>query len=245
MCSAPVSDDTDPEEVRLTGATWESVSRRGARSLNADAAATHTDPGTGRTAFVVADGIGNHLLAVRAARMVAAVAARVATADGARAGILAAQAELLRQFPQSEADSVLVVAVLPAGDGPADIAWVGDCRAYRWNGRVLHQITVDHTVAEFWRIRGQQPPPRLNHLVTTSARTVRAADIGQAGTGSSSGRLLLSTDGVHKRLDIATIKAVLANSASATLAADTLVQSALHAGGTDNATALVADRRPR
>ncbi|MEU7143747.1 serine/threonine protein phosphatase [Nocardia sp. NPDC046473] len=247
MCSAPVTDGPDPEVVRLTGTTWESLSRRGSRSLNADAAAAVTDPGTGRTAFVVADGIGDHLAAARASRTAAEVAARVGARTGARAGILAAQAELLRQFPQSEADSVLVVAVLPSAgrpDGPGDIAWVGDCRAYRWNGRVLHQITTDHTVAEYWRARGLGPPPRLDHIVFTSARTVRPADIGTATTGSSTGRLLLSTDGVHKRLDMASIKAILAEEKSPAIAVDTLVDGALRAGGTDNTTALVADCRP-
>ncbi|WP_405164069.1 serine/threonine protein phosphatase [Nocardia sp. NBC_01499] len=247
MCSAPVTDGPDPEVVRLTGTAWESLSRRGSRSLNADAAAVAADPAAGRTAFVVADGVGDHLAAVRAARTAAEVAARVGAHSGAHAGILAAQSELLRQLPQPEADSVLVVAVLPSPgqpDGPCDIAWVGDCRAYRWNGRVLHQITIDHTVAEFWRSRGYGSAPRLDHIVTTSARTVRPADIGTATTGSSTGRLLLSTDGVHKRLDMATIKAILANQKSPANAADTLVDSALRAGGTDNTTALVADCRP-
>ncbi|WP_378729808.1 PP2C family protein-serine/threonine phosphatase [Nocardia brasiliensis] len=246
MCSAPATDGPDPDLVRLTGATWESVSRRGSRSLNADAAAAVTDSVTGHTAFVVADGVGDHLSAVRAARTAAAVAAVFGARGGASAGILAAQRELLRQFAQSAADSVLVVAVLPTADGPdapCDIAWVGDCRAYRWNGRVLHQITTDHTVAEFWLARGHCPPPRLNHLVTTSVRTVRAADIGRATTGSSTGRLLLSTDGVHKRLDIAAIKTVLAAEESPATVAETLVDNALRTGGTDNATALVADRR--
>ncbi|PXX71096.1 serine/threonine protein phosphatase PrpC [Nocardia tenerifensis] len=247
MCSAPATDGSDTGAIRLTGTTWESLSRRGSRSLNADAAAAVADPVTGRTAYVVADGVGDHLAAARAARTVADVAARVGARSGAHAGILAAQEELLRQFPQSEADSVLVVAVLPSTgrpDAPADIAWVGDCRAYRWNGRVLHQITTDHTVAEYWRAHGWGPPPRLDHVVITSARTVRPADIGLATTGSSAGRLLLSTDGVHKRLDMPAIKAIVADESSVARAADTLVDSALRTGGTDNTTALVADCHP-
>jgi protein phosphatase len=221
------------------------MSRSGLRSVNADAVTTCTDLTMRRTAFVVADGVGDHLPAARAARTVAAVAARVGAHLGAKAGILAAQQELLREFPQSEADSVLVVAVLPSDarpDEPCDIAWVGDCRAYRWNGRVLHQITTDHTMAEFWRARGLVPTPRMKHLVTTSVRTTRPIDIGHAVTGSSTGRLLLSTDGVHKRLGMATIKSILADATTAELAADALVNTALRAGGTDNATALVVDR---
>ncbi|WP_308015244.1 PP2C family protein-serine/threonine phosphatase [Nocardia coffeae] len=217
------------------------MSRRGLRSLNADAVSSWTDPSTGTSAFVVADGVGDHLPAARAARTVAAVAARTATQAGAADGILAAQAELLRQFPEKEADAVLVVAVVPPADGPCDIAWVGDCRAYRWNGRVLHQITTDHTAAEYFRSLGRNPARRFEHLVITSARTVTPEAIGRATTGSSHGRFLLSTDGVHKPLSMTEIKETLVGCATPAITAEALVEGALRAGGSDNTTALVVD----
>ncbi|MFI6868853.1 PP2C family protein-serine/threonine phosphatase [Nocardia sp. NPDC050406] len=230
--------------TRLGRVAGQAVSRRGRRTINADAVATVSDARTGRSAFVVADGVGDHLAAARAARIVARTAARVAVVRGAREGILAAQRELLRELPEDKADSVLVVVVLPAPghpDAPADIAWVGDCRAYRWNGRVLHQITTDHTVAEYFQSRGHQPMPGMGHLVTTSARTTRPGDIGSAATGSSAGRLLLCTDGVGKRLEMAQIKAILAQGKSLGQTADDLVEAALNTGGTDNTTAMVVD----
>src|SRR5205807_1933649 len=110
---------------------------------------------------------------------------------------------------------------------------------YRWNGRVLHQITTDHTVAEYFRALGRPAAPRMSHLVTTSARTTSAADIGQAETGASEGRLLLSTDGVHKSLGMSAIKELLAGTATPGVAADALVEGARSAGSNDNATALV------
>ncbi|RDI67212.1 serine/threonine protein phosphatase PrpC [Nocardia pseudobrasiliensis] len=245
MHNAVTTAITRRELMRLVGVEADSVSRRGGRSINADAVATHTDPVVGRTAFVVADGIGDHLLAARAARSAAAVAAQVGTRRGAVAAILAARDELHRQFPEPAADTVLAVAVIPAADqpdGPCDIAWVGDCRAYRWNGRVLHQITTDHTVAELLRAQGRQPLPRMSHLVTTSVRTVTPEAVGHSITGTSHGRLLLCTDGVHKRLEIATIKEFLAATTPAGPTADALVDMALRTGGTDNTTALVVDR---
>ncbi|MEU0544919.1 protein phosphatase 2C domain-containing protein [Nocardia sp. NPDC005978] len=232
------------EGARLGRVSGSAVSRVGGRKLNADSFATVTDSALGRTAFAVADGVGDHLAAARAARLVARTAARIALTHGAQAGILAAQEELLRELPEAAADSVLVVAVLPAEghpDGPIDIAWVGDCRAYRWNGRILHQITTDHTVAEYFRARGHQPLPGMGHLVTTSARTAHAEDIGSAATGTSLGRLLLCTDGVSKRLELTDIKALLAEPNTPAEAAESLVAAALAAGGTDNATAMVLD----
>ncbi|MEC3952404.1 serine/threonine protein phosphatase [Nocardia sp. CDC153] len=234
-------------EVRLGRVAGSAVSKPGGRTINADAFATFTDHRVGRAAFAVADGVGDHLAAARAARLVARTAARVAVYSGARAGILAAQRELLRELPEASADSVVVVAVLPAGgqpDAPSDIAWVGDTRLYRWNGRVLHRVTTDHTVAEYFRARGHEPMPGMDHLVTTSARTVRPEEIGHASTGSSTGRLLLCTDGVGKRLGMPAIKTILAEGSSAKSTAETLVDAALATGGTDNTTALVIDAIP-
>ncbi|RZQ60777.1 PP2C family protein-serine/threonine phosphatase [Amycolatopsis suaedae] len=219
------------------------VSRRGPRQINADAVATRT--GLGRTAFVVADGIGDHLLAARAARVAAGTAAATAVREGAAAGLLAARRELHAQFDQERADCVLVVAVLPPVDRPeahCDVAWVGDCRAYRWNGRVLQQVTTDHTLAEFWRNQDRPVTARMEHVVMDSVRTATEADLGRASFPFAAGRLLLCTDGVHKALDITRIKAVLADSARPGEAANTLVDTAHRTGGTDNATAIVADR---
>ncbi|MTE12657.1 serine/threonine protein phosphatase [Nocardia sp. CT2-14] len=237
--------DVDADaQVRLGLVAGAGASRLGRRTINADAFATFTDARLGRSAFVAADGVGDHLAAARAARLVARVAARVAVSEGAHTGILAAQRELLRGLPESSADSVLVVAVLPSSgqwDGPCDIAWVGDCRAYRWNGRVLHRMTTDHTVAEYFRARGRDPLPGMRHLVTTSVRTARPDDIGRTATGSSAGRLLLCTDGVGKKLGMPIIKSILAHGASAGHVAEMLVGAALGRGGTDNTTALVVD----
>ncbi|MFF0488213.1 PP2C family protein-serine/threonine phosphatase [Nocardia sp. NPDC004068] len=244
MHNAVTTTVTRRELIRLAGTEADSVSRRGGRSINADAVASHTDPVAGRTAFVVADGVGDHLLAARAARAAATVAAEVGARLGGVAAILAARDELHRQFPEPAADTVLVVAVVPSADqpdGPADVAWVGDCRAYRWNGRVLHQITTDHTVAELLRAHGRAPQPRMSHMVTTSIRTVTPETVGHAITGTSHGRLLLCTDGVHKRLEIATVKELLATGEPTATTAEALVDIALHTGGTDNTTALVAD----
>ncbi|WP_054813096.1 PP2C family protein-serine/threonine phosphatase [Nocardia arizonensis] len=238
---------TRRELVRLTGIAGDSVSKRGLRSINADAVASWSDSDSGRIAFVVADGVGDHLPAARAARTAATVAAREGARGGAAVGILAAQRSLLREFPQPKADSALVIAVLPTADradAPADIAWVGDCRAYRWNSRTLHQITTDHTLAEYLRMRGQHPTPRADHIITTTVRTVREDQIGRAATGSSNGRLLLCSDGVHKRIGIAAVKAMLAAGEPPQSTADALVELALRGGGRDNASAFVVDRGP-
>jgi protein phosphatase len=89
---------------------WHAASRRGPRQINADASAVHHDPDTGRSAFVVADGIGDTWAAAAAAQLAAGIAARAAVSVGPELAILAAQRILLAEGPD-DGDAVLVVAV--------------------------------------------------------------------------------------------------------------------------------------
>ncbi|HEX4226338.1 MAG TPA: hypothetical protein VHZ97_28510, partial [Pseudonocardiaceae bacterium] len=93
---------------------WDQASERGPRQVNADATAVHTDAETSVTAYVVADGVGDDLVAARTATIAAEMAARIAAVQGPVAGILAAQ-EVVRANDDG-GDCVLVVAV--PGVGP-------------------------------------------------------------------------------------------------------------------------------
>lgn len=237
--------------VEATSVRWGSATERGPRRFNADAVAAHRDPATGWLTVAVADGIGDDPRAAHAAAL-CAHAAVTATAGDSVAAIVAAQQSLLAAAPgDHDGDSVLAVATPhrdssgPAGgsqwDGGWDIAWVGDCRVYYWNGRVLARITADHTVAEYYRARHLPVTPRMEHLVTTSVRTVRPSFIGHAHTPPGAGRLLLCSDGVHKTLDVGFIRAVLDQPTAPDSLTTTLVSAAHQLGGRDNATALVVD----
>lgn len=223
---------------------WDQASERGPRQVNADATAVHTDPETGLTAYVVADGVGDDLVAARTATIAAEMAARIASVQGPVAGILAAQEIVLAN--DDGGDCVLVVAVPGVGSTRTgcDVAWVGDCRAYHWNGRILEQITNDHTVAEYFRGRGMPTAPRMEHLVTTSVRTAAADRIGSTRTSIANSRLLLCTDGVHKLVDMSMIRSVLDQPIPPAGTASTLVTVARQLGSKDNATALVVDPAP-
>jgi protein phosphatase len=213
---------------------WHTASRRGSRQINADASAVHHDPDTGRSAFVVADGVGDTWAAAAAAQLAAGIAARAAVSVGPELAILAAQRILLAEGPD-DGDAVLVVAVPDRYS--CDVAWVGDCRAYQSNGRVLEQITVDHTVAEYYRSRAQPVTPRMAHLVTTSVRTVAPDRIGSTHTALAAGRLLLCSDGVYRTLTGTDIRTILDGPEPA----EQLVTTALGFGGRDNCTALVVE----
>ncbi|MDT8914526.1 serine/threonine protein phosphatase [Amycolatopsis sp. PS_44_ISF1] len=166
------------------------------------------------------------------ARTAVAAAARTPPAEGPVAAILNAQ-RALRELGGT-GDAVLVVAMPFAGG--YRIAWVGDARAYAWHGGMVRRLTVDHTLAEYFRSRHQPCTPRMEHLVTTSVRTAKPHEIGTSEVVG--GGLLLTSDGVHKVLPPATIDRLLADPEHGAAA---LVETAIAVGGSDNATALFVE----
>ncbi|ADJ48487.1 serine/threonine protein phosphatase [Amycolatopsis mediterranei S699] len=211
---------------------WHTASAQGPRSLNADAVGAYAAAGGPGIAFALADGVGDDPTAARAARTAAAAAARTPVHKGPVEAVLAAQRAVREQ---TLGDAVLVVA-MPAEHGGYRIAWVGDARAYAWDGTTLSPLTTDHTLAEFFRARHQPVTPRMEHVVTTSVRTAEAHEIGTAETTSAG--LLLTSDGIHKPLTGSGIRAVLAQPGTG---AAELVEAALARGGSDNATALYVE----
>ncbi|MGW5717517.1 PP2C family protein-serine/threonine phosphatase [Amycolatopsis sp. NPDC003865] len=211
---------------------WHTASAQGPRSLNADAVGAYAAAGGPGVVFALADGVGDDPAAARAARTAAAAAARTPVHKGPVEAVLAAQRAVREQ---TLGDAVLVVA-MPAGHGGYRIAWVGDARAYAWDGTTLACLTTDHTLAEYFRARHQPVTPRMEHVVTTSVRTAKPEEIGTAETTSAG--LLLTSDGVHKPLASTGIRAVLARPGTG---AAELVEAALARGGSDNATAVYVE----
>jgi serine/threonine protein phosphatase PrpC len=216
-------------------------SDRGLRRHNADATSTSRDASTGRLAFAVADGIGDTQAAAHAARLAAEVAARTVHRTGTVGALLAARDVL----DGSPADAVLITATLlpPHLGGGFSVSWAGDARAYHWDGEVLVQLTTDHTVAEFYRRHGRAPNSRMEHVVTNTVRSATVQTVGHVRTPGGRGRLVLTTDGVHRRLGHDELAEIVSGVADSGEAAEILVSAALRAGSTDNVTALVADAR--
>jgi PPM family protein phosphatase len=223
--------------------SW-TASARGPRRHQADATARFT--GRGRVAVAVADGVGDSSAAALAAHAAADHAVRVAALDGrADLAVLAARDVLLASGPVIPGDAALTVALSPdpgAVGGPWTVAWVGDCRAWSWDGSAVHPLTRDHTVASEMRAAGVAVAARLENVLTTSVRTVRGAtEIGLVAVPSPT-TLVLASDGVHRTIDPALLARLVAHVPAAALAG-TLVDSARAAGAHDNATALVVDTR--
>ena len=210
-----------------------SASDQGRRRYNADALAVWAHGGG--LGVAVADGIGDTAAAYGAAHVAADTAARAAAGGSALDALLAARAAIVA----SKGDAVLVVAALRAVGG--EIAWVGDCRAYFFDGAGVRLLTADQTMAAAVREAGVAAAPRWEHVVTASVRSASAANAGRVRIPEGWGRLALVTDGVHRELSPAEIAAVLAHGHDPATAARELTDLALLAGGGDNASATVVE----
>jgi len=132
----------------------------------------------------------------------------------------------------SESSALTTLSVLVLRGHSYTLAHVGDSRIWLLRGEELTQLTQDHAL-------DRSGLNRLTRAVGLDD-TVRV-DYAQ-GELRAGDRLLLTSDGVHGLLRCKRLLA-LASSGEAQACADALVQAALAAGGSDNATALVLQVR--
>jgi protein phosphatase len=207
--------------------------------------------------FVVADGMGGHAAGDGASRaVVEAMLTLAGRADTTREALADCLADARSRIAQISVDggrppgsTVSGVIVTQAEGAPP--CWmvinIGDSRTYRWDSGGLHQLTVDHSVAQDLIDAG---------AVTSSA--ARAVPGGNALTRAvvavtdhqpdvwlvpmrPGDRMLVCSDGLTGRVDDATIARVLRVSHGAQAAADELVDTVVALGGRDDVTAVVVD----
>jgi serine/threonine protein phosphatase PrpC len=127
------------------------------------------------------------------------------------------------------------------------ICWVGDCRAYLWDGEALRQLTRDHSYVESLLSRGlitwQESETRPDRNLITQA--VGATAVNEVDVDSVEGsltrgeELLLCSDGLNDVLSGQTIGEILDTDTPPNERCEQLVRAAARAGGKDNITALL------
>ena len=215
--------------------------------------------------FVVADGMGGHERGDRASQTVIAV-----LQDQLQEGTLPTPAMVLTAIT----DANVAVRALTGDNGQrlisgttlaglalvesqeGSVHWmafnVGDSRIYSWNGRVLEQLSVDHSAVQELVDAGQitelaaRSHPERNVITrAVGAEDLVDADVWLLPIGGAQSFVLCS-DGLTKELDDTAIARLLAEYGSdgaahpATIA-DALVDAANRAGGKDNITVVVLD----
>lgn len=217
------------------------------RSINEDC--YDADPEIGL--WLVADGVGGHAGGEIASELTRATIMDVFRRTGDLcAAIEAAHAAVLDAIRRGEGKANMgstVVALALRGNA-YQIAWVGDSRAYLWDGR-LSLLTRDHSLVEALLAKGVITQ---DEAFTHPKRNIITQSIGVTAdhefkVDSISGvlrpgqRLLLCSDGLNDEIREREIAERLAETSSLKEQVASLLHGALAAGGRDNVTVVIVD----
>ena len=205
--------------------------------------------------WVIADGMGGHEAGEVASGIAIREIARsieqgMPLAEAIESAHRAIQTAALQGEGAADMGSTVVVAKL---DGLRyEIAWVGDSRAYLWNG-TLHQLTTDHSYVQLLLNAGliteSEIPGHPSRNVISQALGTGGADKLNIKVDSVSGELdendtlLLCSDGLSGEVTDDRIAAILAETTDAQTRVNRLIAAALEAGGKDNITVIVLTPR--
>jgi serine/threonine protein phosphatase PrpC len=201
--------------------------------------------------MVVADGVGGHQAGEIASEITCNVLEReVAAGASLEQAIKAANVEVFDAVAAELGRAGMASTVVALSfDGPAwALAWVGDSRAYLWDGQ-LGLLSRDHSLVESLVQSGQitleeaRSHPKKN--VIDQAVGLQGEDNLRIGSGYGellAGQvLLLCSDGLNDVLDSATIARILSLGGSLESRAQQLVKSAIDSGGRDNTTVVLLE----
>ncbi len=218
-----------------------------ARDHNEDAYLVNDELGL----WIVADGMGGH----EAGEVASAIAVQTVNAAVARgepldrAMNLAHKAVLKgsRKGGPGVAGMGCTCVAARIAEGNFDVAWVGDSRAYHWDGARLSQVSHDHsyvqTLVDLGVINEQEAIDHPDRSVLTQclgSRSVDQLEVGIATGALKMGEcLMLCSDGLTGEVDDSSIAEIIADSGDEQVAVDRLIIAALEGGGSDNVTVVV------
>jgi serine/threonine protein phosphatase PrpC len=210
--------------------------------------------GEDETLFVVADGIGGFEAGEVASSLAVEVLKELGPDGSFKAAIAEANRRILAAGRGDEKLSGMgttVVAIRFGGtqrEPQAEVAHVGDSRAYLVRGGEMNPITEDHSlVAELVRsgdlTRDQAAEHPQKNLITRALGADEEVDVDTTVLPIEAGdRILLCSDGLSDMVPEARISEVLLEaSEDPERAARSLLSAALDAGGNDNITVIVID----
>ena len=212
--------------------------------------------GRDETLFAVADGIGGFEAGEVASSIAVRVLEDLEPGTPFEAAIQEANRQILAVSRGDEKLSGMGTTVVAARFGGtqqrpvAEIAHVGDSRAYLLRGEDLRPLTEDHSlVAELVRsgdlTRDQAAEHPQKNLITRALGAEEEVDVDTTVLPVEAGdRILLCSDGLSDMVPEARISEILADSPDdPETPARRLLSAALDAGGTDNVTVVVVDVR--
>jgi serine/threonine protein phosphatase PrpC len=222
----------------------------GRRKHNEDAFLIDPDLGL----LVVADGVGGHHSGEVASALTIEVLRReISAGSDLASAIQMANNEVKAgvEIGKGKAGMATTVVALRLTGDQYELAWVGDSRAYLWDGQ-LKLLTRDHSFVEAQLAAGQitleeaRTHPR-RHVIL---QAIGLQKEGSVEIGSNSGRLgagntlLLCSDGVTDPLDNEQLSHLIGRGTPAQDTSSSLVNTALQCGGKDNSTAVIVQYKP-
>ena len=210
--------------------------------------------GEDETLFVVADGIGGFEAGEVASSLAVDVLKDLQPDEPFKAAIGEANRRIVAAGRSDEKLSGMGTTVVAIrfggkqGEPVAEVAHVGDSRAYLMRGGDMNPITEDHSlVAELVRsgdlTRDQAAEHPQKNLITRALGADEEVDVDTAILPIEAGdRILLCSDGLSDMVSETGISEMLADSPDdPERAARALLSAALDAGGNDNITIIVVD----
>jgi serine/threonine protein phosphatase PrpC len=210
------------------------------------------------TLFVVADGIGGFEAGEVASSLAVEVLKGLQPDESFKAAIVEANRRIVAAGRGDEKLSGMGTTVVAIrfsrkqGEPVAEVAHVGDSRAYLRRGGDMNPITEDHSlVAELVRsgdlTRDQAAEHPQKNLITRALGADDEVDVDTAILPIEAGdRILLCSDGLSDMVSEAGISEILAEFPDdPERAARGLLSAALDAGGNDNITVVVVDVKER
>ena len=214
--------------------------------------------GEDETLFVVADGIGGFEAGEVASSLAVAVLKDLQPDESFKEAIGEANRRIVAAGRGDEKLSGMGTTVVAIrfggtqGEPVAEVAHVGDSRAYLVRGGDMNPITEDHSlVAELVRsgdlTRDEAAEHPQKNLITRALGADEEVDVDTAILPIEAGdRILLCSDGLSDMVSETGISEILAESPDdPERAARVLLSAALDAGGNDNITVVVVDVKER
>ncbi|HEC20618.1 MAG TPA: serine/threonine-protein phosphatase [Gammaproteobacteria bacterium] len=199
---------------------------------------------------VVADGMGGHEGGEIASRIVVdCISREIRNGKPMPEALVLAHHEVRKAANNGEGKPGMgsTAVALKLDNGEFDVVWVGDSRAYVWNGQRLTQITKDHSLVQQLVDEGSitaeqaRVHPQRNYIT----QAIGMSELNTMQVGRVQGRLphghqiLLCSDGLSGEVSLAEITEILKLDLNERQKVDLLIQRSLDNGGADNVTAVL------
>src|ERR1700754_4803166 len=195
--------------------------------------------------LAVADGMGGHAAGEVASSLTIASMAKLDSEPAGAAANTRLQ-EMIIANPAVEGMGTTLTALFWS-DGHAAVCHIGDSRGYLLREGELYQITHDHTLVQSLVDEGRisaddvsTHPQRSLLLRALDGRSVAEPDL-SVHDAQPGDRYLLCSDGLSGVVSDETLRETLATIEDPEVVTRQLIDLALHGGGPDNITCIVAD----